>query len=170
MTMNPDSIDPGRSTVEPINLLEAAAFDFLDGNSPPPQLGKTEVPVNVLPMWTLGTNEEASLSPALILTFRLRPAVNASTATFDLFGAFAVLDRYEISLGGMGLTPDESESDLMPTNGMLKLVLTATQSAGAASRLARLAAAVNESDTTLQRDKLAGRSFTECKAEVRTAA
>jgi hypothetical protein len=81
-----------------------------------------------------------------------------------------VLDRYEISLGGMGLTPNEAESDLAATNGMLKLVLTATQSAGAASRLARLAAAVNESDTPLQRDTLAGRSFAECKAEVRIAA
>jgi hypothetical protein len=47
----------GLTEIATINLLEPAAFDFHDGQPPPPNLGKTDVPINVLPGWAVDGGE-----------------------------------------------------------------------------------------------------------------
>jgi hypothetical protein len=165
--MEPNPNAYGRTSLGSINALPPAEFDFLDGRAPLPALGKTEVPINVLPAWAIDMNDRAT-SPILVLTFRLRPGANPSAVTFDLFTAYAILDRYEISLGG--LAPNETQSDLTASNGVVRLVLSATEPAGAASRFARLADVVNGANPAIHRDAIAGRSFEQCEAEIRMAA
>lgn len=167
--MNPEPKELGHTTPVPINLLESAEFDFFDGTPRPTRLGKTEAPLNLLSAWALDAAEKAVPTPALILTFQLRTTTNTAAATLDLFTVFAVLNRYEISLGGAGLLPNETKSDLTASNGTLRLALTPTDAGGAIERLRKLAAAVNQPDTVLRRDTLANRSFEQCRAEVQAA-
>jgi hypothetical protein len=159
----------GRTSLAAIELLEPAVFDLLDDRASQPSLGKTETPTNVLPAWAIDMNDPAT-SPALVLTFQVRPGVNPSAVTFDLFAAYALLDRYEISLGGGGLAPNETESDITTSNRVVRLVLSATEQAGAASRLARLADVVNGANQAIRWGAIADRSFERSEAEIRIAA
>ena len=130
---------------------------------------KPKAPIKVLHTWSIDMVDPAT-SVVLVLTFQLRPGVNPSTATFDLFSAYSVLDRYEISLGGGGLAPNESQSDLSASNGIVRLVLSTTEQAGSASRLEKLADVVNGSNHDMRWDAIAGRSFERSQAEIRIAA
>jgi hypothetical protein len=167
--MDQDPKKYGRANLAEINLLESAKFDFFGGLPPPAHLGKTESPISILPVWTMRLAEPMP-PPALVLTFRLRPGTTPSAVTFDLFAAYAVLNRCEISLGGGGLAPNETQSDLTQANGVVRLVLSATEPAGAASRLAKLVEAIKGADFAMRMDILVGRSFERCEAEMRSAA
>jgi hypothetical protein len=167
--MNPNPNNYGRTSVAAIKLLEPAVFDLHDGQASQSSLGKTEGPINVLPTWTIDMNDPAT-PHVLVLTFRLRPGAHLSAITFDLFTAYAVLDRYDISLGGGGLVPNEAQSDLTASNGIVRLVLSTTKEAGAANRLARLADVVNGTNQVIRWDAIAGRSFERSEAEIRIAA
>ena len=112
-----------------IELLEPAVFDVSDQSE---LFGKTESPINVLPNWAIDMNDSPS-SHVLVLTFRLRPNAIPSAVTFDLFAVYAVLNRYELNLGGSGLIPNETQSDLATANGIVRLVLSATEPDGASA-------------------------------------
>lgn len=162
--MNPDPKKYGRAEIAPVNMLEPITFDFFDGQPLPPGLGQTETPVNVLPEWTIDMGEPAA-TPALDVTFQVRPGADLELVTFDLFAAYAALNRYEISLGGSGLTPDEKRSALKAAEGVVRLVLTpsnASDPAGTATRLAAVAGLVNRNE----RPFLLERSFVACAADV----
>ena len=146
--------------------------DFLDGRPLPPGLGQTETPVNILPTCEIDMGEPLPAGPALALTFRHRTGAEPAAVTLDLLAAYAAPNRFEISLGGSGLAPNEAGTDLTAANGVVRLVLRATEPAGAADRVARLAAAVNGAppDPALPAAGTVGRSFVACEAEPRAAA
>lgn len=154
----------GRTEVEPIRLLEVADFDFFDGGPVAANLGRTEVPVQLLPECAF---DGAEPSPVLVLRLDVRPGADPVAVTFDLFAAYAALNRYEMSLGGSGLTPDEAGSDLSASGGAVRLALRATATGGAAERLAKVVAAVNGAVFESAR---ANRSFGDWKAALQTAA
>lgn len=155
----------GQTEAEPIRLLEAAEFDFFDGAEPPAGLGRTDTPVRLLSECVC---DGADPVPVLVLRLDVRPGADPAAVAFDALAAYAALNRYEISLGGSGLTPDESLSDLSASDGAVRLGLRAA-GAGAAERLARVVAAVNAADAALTSAGLA-RSFGEWKAALQTAA
>lgn len=167
--MTPDPEKYGRTEIAPIHMLEPAAFDFFDGQPPPPGLGQTETPVNILPAFEIDMGEPAT-TPTLVLTFKLRPDATAATIGADLVRAWRVLSDYERSLNGYGLNPGEASDERTPDGDVIRWVLTAANPAGAANRLAKLAEAVNTADPAVPKDALAGRSFDACRAELRTAA
>lgn len=167
--MNRETPQYGRTESPQTRLLESVELDFSDGESPGPNLGRTGTPINIFADWFLDGTEPAA-APTLVLTFRLRPGANPSAVTFDLFAAFAGLNRYEISLGGRGLVPDEARSDLAPTGDMLRLALTATEPAGSVDRLAQLAAVVNGREASTISGTFVTRSFGSCEAALHAAA
>lgn len=163
--MNPELPKYGRTEDTSTRLLEPADFDFFDGSPPPADLGRTGVPVNVLSSWLLDGADPVA-SPALVLTLHLRRNAIPAAVTFDLFAAFSVLNRYEISLGGKGLVADETRSDLAASGETIRLVLLATESVGSADRLRRLAAVINGQDASVINGHFGERSFGGCEAAV----
>lgn len=162
--MNPEFPKYGRTEDASTRLLEPADFDFFDGAPPPENLGRTGTPVNILSSWPLDGADPVA-SPALVLTFHLRQHATPSAVTFDLFAAYSMLNRYEISLGGKGLVADETRSDLA-AGETIRLVLLATESVGSADRLGRLAAVVNGQDASVINGHFGERSFGGCEAAV----
>jgi hypothetical protein len=160
----------GQTDVAPINVLAPAEVDFSAGQPLPPSLGQTETPVNILPAFEIDMSE-AVAAPALVLTLRLRSDTPPAAVAVDALLLHKVLNDYELSLGGSGLVLDERRSGPTDNDKAVRVVLTAADASGAADRLAKLAAVVNEAtDPAFRSGVLAGRSFAGCEAELRIAA
>lgn len=103
--------------------------------------------------------------PALALTFRLRTDASPAAVAVDLFAVWKVLNEYELRLRGSGLTPGEARDEQTADGTVIRLVLTPADPTGAADRLAKLVAVVNETaDPAVPKDVFTGRSFDRCEA------
>lgn len=155
--MNPER-KYGQTEFEPVHILQPAVFDFFDGRPLPPGLGQTEMPVTILPAWEIDMSE-AVVAPLLALTLHLHPEATPGAVAVDLFRVWKVLNEYELSLGGAGLNPGEPRDEQTADGTVIRLVLTCSEPTGAAGRLTKLAAVVNDAaDPTIPKVTFTGRA------------
>jgi hypothetical protein len=160
MTPEPE---PSRLVPVPVTHHPEVVFDMTGGRGVDPQMTRlVPVPVTHFPEVTI----EMTAVPSLLLTLRVRPGASAADAGADVIRVWKVLSDYDRTLRGRGLTTGGAVDD----GDLIRLTLTPVDPAGAADRLAKLAAAVNDGDPAVPREVLTGRSFVACRAELPPAA
>lgn len=169
MTLDPEKYS--RAVPVPVIHHPEVAFDMTGGRGADPGMTRV-VPVPVIhhPEIAFDMTAPRPTEPRLALNLRVRPEAPPADVTRDLLSVYAALNRYEVRLGGGGLTPDEARSDLSAAGGEVRLTLTPVDPAGAADRLAKLAEAVNGDGPAVPRELLTGRSFVACRVELPPAA
>ena len=155
--MNPND-KLGKTAAAPVHVLPPAEFDFAHGQPLPSGLGRTHVPVHVLPELT----GELVPPPAFTVTFWVRPDATPGAVGADLFAVWKALDEYDRDQKGAGLRPGEVQSERTADGEVIRLVL-AVSGPAAVERLTRLRDAVNR--TLNSSSPWAGRSFVRWTAE-----
>jgi hypothetical protein len=148
----------GQTAAAPVRVLDPVEFDFSQGQPLPLGLGKTHVPVHVLPELT----GELVPPPAVTVTLWVRPDATPATVGADLFAVWKALDEYDRDRQGAGLRPGEVQSEQTADGEVIRLVL-AVAGPGAVERLSRLRDAVN--GTPNSGSSWAGGSFLRWAAE-----
>jgi hypothetical protein len=135
--MDPNS-QFGKTAPAPVRVLKPVEFDFAQGQPLPPGLGKTHVPVRLLPELA----GELVPPPAVTVSLWVRPDATPAAVGADLFAVWKALDEYDRSQNGAGLQPGEIRNQRTADGEVIQLVL-AVAGPGAAERLIRLRDAVN---------------------------
>jgi hypothetical protein len=138
--MTPESAY-GQTAPASVTILPELAIDMSEGQSLPSELGKTEVPVHVLP--ELALDFGASV-PALRLQLTLQPGVPPWQVSLDLFRLYAAVNQLDLSLHGAGLLPVEASYEAPASNGTFSVTFKPGEAHGAAERLARVVSAIKE--------------------------
>lgn len=155
--MNPNE-KYSRAVPVRVHHLPEVSFDMTTpkGDGPSPSRA---VPVRVHHLPEVSFDMTAPpVTPAVALTFRLRADASPAAVGVDLASIWKVLTGYELSLR-------EAREEQSTAGTLIRLVLTPTNAAGAADRLAKLVAAVNDAaDPALPAALFTGRSFDRCEA------
>jgi hypothetical protein len=120
-------------------MLPELAIDMSDGQPLPSNLGKTVVPVHVLPELAVDFGPKVA---ALELRLTLRPDATPGQVALDLFRLYAAVNALELNLGGSGLLPRDASHDAAPSNGTLSVTFKPANNDGAAERLATVVNAI----------------------------
>lgn len=148
----------GRTQAAPLRVLEPLVFDFSKGRPLPPGLGKTHVPVHILPQLA----GEMEALPLVRLTLWLRPGATPGGVGADLFALWNTLDHIDRQQNGAGLRPADVRSERTPEGEVIQMDL-ALAGTGISERSNRLRDAVNNRGTS--NDAWAGQSFLRFSAE-----
>jgi hypothetical protein len=161
--MKPDD-ELNRAVPVPMHVLPEVVCDMTGGRGVDPDMNRAvPVPTAILPEAVFAMPQPAVLT----VTLSLKPGADVGHAIVDGATLIEALSRYERELGGQGLHPVPSE----PTEpDRVRIVLNPAAPNGAADRLAKLAAAINQGDPAVPREVLTGRSFVACTAELPPAA
>jgi hypothetical protein len=130
----------GQTALAPETILPELAIDMSEGQRLPSSLGKTEVPVHVLPEMAVDFGLTVA---ALQLRLTLRPEATPGQVALDLFQLYAAVNQVELSLGGAGLLPRDATDEAATANGTLSVTFQPANLDGAAERLAAVATAIN---------------------------
>lgn len=148
----------GRTQAAPVRLLPPLVFDFSGGKPPPPGLGKTHVPVRMLPELTGGMTP----TPVVRLTLWLRPEATAGAVGADLFALWKSLDELDRNQNGAGLRPADVRNEQTADGEVIQIVL-AFAGTSVIERGDRLRDAINSAVES--NGHWAGRSFVKWSAE-----
>jgi hypothetical protein len=162
MTFDPKNL--GRAVPVPVHHFPAVEFDMTAGRGVDPGMARA-VPVPVHHFPAVEFDMTAGV-PSLALTLRRRPDADPAFVEADVRAVWDAVNAFDRSLGGMGLAP----VNVVEGGDVIRLTFTPADPAGAADRLAKLAAAVNEGHPAVPREVLTGRSFLACTAELPPAA
>jgi hypothetical protein len=111
------------------------------GRAKPAELGKTEVPVHVLPELAL---DFGLTVPALHLQLTLRPDVPPWRVSLDLFRLYAAANQLDLSLHGAGLLAAEAACEERAPEWTVSVIFKPAEPHGAEERLARVIGAIQE--------------------------
>lgn len=126
-----------------INILKPAVFDLSDGDSSPAT--KAETPVTQLPPMVVDWDAATDV-PALLVTVRHPMGMGPEVGIAHGVALVNRLSEWERSFGGTGLRAVAPPSISPP--GTLRLLLIPVTAAGAGERLARVAAAATNLQST----------------------
>jgi len=156
----------GRTIPMTVHNLPEVVFDFSEAPQPGAAVGKTEMPVRLLPALAFDLDSGGGVA-ILQLTLSLRSDSTREEVAMDLVRLYAAINRLELSHGGSGLTPNDAVFDAKAAGGELRISFTPTERSSAPERLARLVRSINQvtgdhSDSAV----LAYRSIETCAARV----
>src|SRR5439155_20136165 len=105
-------------------------------------LGKTEVPVVVLPELAFDMTATEPV-PSLQMTLTLRPGATPGQVALDLFRLYAAVNQLELSQHGAGLIPDDAACESTANAGTMRVTFRPADPNGAAVRLATVVSAMS---------------------------
>jgi hypothetical protein len=132
----------GRTIPDSVHNLPEVVFDFSEAQEVGCAVGKTEMPVRLLPELAFDLDSGGSVT-ILQLTLSLRSGSTREEVALDLFRLYAALNHLERSHGGSGLSPNDAAFDATVSGGELRVRFTPTERSAAPERLARLVRAIN---------------------------
>lgn len=148
----------GKTEPAPVRVLPPLVFDFSLGKPLLPGLGKTHVPVRILPE----LSGEFTPVPQVTLRLWLRPGATPAGVGADLFAFWKRLDEFDRAGKGAGIRPADVWSEQTSEGEVIQLVL-ALAGTGIVERGDRLRDAVNGSLGATE--PWAGQSFVKWSAE-----
>jgi hypothetical protein len=122
----------GRTAVAPALVLPEMALDLSEGQQLSTTLGKTEVPVQVLPELAMDFGPTV---PVLQLRLTLKPGAAPGQVALDLFRLYTAINRFDLSQSGAGLLPEEASYDEPISGGTLSVIFKPANPQGASERL-----------------------------------
>jgi hypothetical protein len=129
----------GRTAFGPVVVLPEQVMDMSEGQPLPAPLGKTGVPVHVLPAWEVDFGPTV---PAMFLRLTLKPGATPAEVVRDLFRLYAAVNQLDLGQQGSGLLPCEAICEEPPSKGILSVTFKPANPQGAAERLAMVVRAI----------------------------